>query len=68
MRDLSLDRRGRPVPGKPSLRRVFDAVICDSTNATTPGRSPTEGEVGDALVKLVTSLKGGSSLPALPVM
>ena len=36
----------------------IDAVICDSTNATKPGRSPTEGEVGDALVKLITSLKG----------
>ena len=56
----------RPVIGSPwspstwkaLAAKGIDAVICDSTNATTPGRSPTEGEVGDALVKLVTSLKG----------
>jgi ribonuclease J len=56
----------RPVIGSPwspstwkaLAAQGIDAVICDSTNATTPGRSPTEGEVGDALVKLVTSLKG----------
>ena len=56
----------RPVIGSPwspstwkaLAAKGIDAVICDSTNATTPGRSPTEGEVGDALVKLITSLKG----------
>jgi len=39
-------------------RAGIDAVICDSTNATKPGRSPSEGEVGDALVKRVATLKG----------
>ncbi len=56
----------RPVIGAPwspdawqgIASQGIDAVICDSTNALKPGRSPTEGEVGDALVKLVTSLKG----------
>jgi ribonuclease J len=56
----------RPVIGSPwspnawssIAERGVDAVICDSTNATKPGRSPTEGEVGDALVKLVSTLKG----------
>ena len=51
----------RPVIGSPwspstwkaLAAKGIDAVICDSTNATTPGRSPTEGEVGDALVKLL---------------
>jgi len=56
----------RPVIGSPwspdawssIAERGVDAVICDSTNATKPGRSPTEGDVGDALVKLVSTLKG----------
>ena len=47
-----------PSNWKALASKGIDAVICDSTNATTPGRSPTEGEVGDALAKLVTSLKG----------
>jgi ribonuclease J len=35
-----------------------DAMICDSTNATKPGRSPTEGDVADALLPTVATQSG----------
>lgn len=35
-----------------------DAVICDSTNATKPGRSPTEGDVADGLLSTIAPLTG----------
>ncbi|MEE4202264.1 MAG: ribonuclease J [Halieaceae bacterium] len=35
-----------------------DAVICDSTNAPKPGRSPTEGDVADGLLQTIAPLTG----------
>ncbi len=36
----------------------LDAVICDSTNALKPGRSPSEGDVADGLLQTVAPLSG----------
>lgn len=36
----------------------IDAVVCDSTNALTPGRSPSEGDVADGLLKTLAPLTG----------
>lgn len=38
--------------------RGVDVVICDSTNATKPGRSPTEGDVADGLLPTIAPLTG----------
>lgn len=35
-----------------------DAVVCDSTNALKPGRSPTEGEVAEGLLSTILPLTG----------
>ena len=35
-----------------------NAVICDSTNAMKPGRSPSEGDVADGLLRVVAPLTG----------
>lgn len=56
----------RPVVGLPWQQAQFealategvDAVICDSTNAKKPGRSPTEGDVADGLLPTVAPLTG----------
>lgn len=56
----------RPVVGDPwrpgnwkglALEDV-DAVVCDSTNALKPGRSPTEGDVADGLLRTIAPLTG----------
>ncbi|WP_438985812.1 MBL fold metallo-hydrolase, partial [Aequoribacter sp.] len=39
-------------------RQTVDAVVCDSTNATKPGRSATEGEVADGLFRALLPLNG----------
>ena len=57
---------GRPVVGpawKPADWQSLgvegvDAVICDSTNALKPGRSPTEGDVADGLLQTIAPLTG----------
>ncbi len=36
----------------------IDAVICDSTNANQQGKSFSEGEVGDALLRIMATLRG----------
>lgn len=62
--DWKIDHR--PVVGMPWQQSQFaelgalgvDAVICDSTNATKPGRSPTEGDVADGLLQTVVPLTG----------
>lgn len=56
----------QPVVGAPWNQRQFDrlgedpldVVICDSTNALKPGRSPTEGSVADGLLSAVAPLTG----------
>ncbi len=56
----------QPVVGAPWNQRQFDrlgdepldVVICDSTNALKPGRSPTEGMVADGLLSTVSPLTG----------
>ena len=57
---------GRPVVGEPwqpshwqgaDLRQV-DAVVCDSTNALKPGKSPHEGDVADGLLQTIAPLTG----------
>tara|TARA_B110000503_G_scaffold141533_1_gene235378 strand:- start:156 stop:1454 length:1299 start_codon:yes stop_codon:yes gene_type:complete len=55
-----------PVVGAPWNQHQFDrlgdepldVVICDSTNALKPGRSPTEGMVADGLLSAVAPLTG----------
>lgn len=62
--DWKIDHR--PVVGQPWQQSQFadigasgvDAVVCDSTNATKPGRSPTEGDVADALLQTIAPLQG----------
>jgi ribonuclease J len=62
--DWKIDHR--PVVGPAWQQRQFeqlaaegvDAVICDSTNATRPGRSPTEGDVADGLLPTVAAQTG----------
>lgn len=39
-------------------RQAVDAVVCDSTNATKPGRSATEGEVAEGLLRVISPLNG----------
>ena len=56
----------RPVVGDPWKPKDWvergimgvDAVICDSTNALKPGRSPTEGDVADGLLQTIAPLTG----------
>ncbi len=57
---------GRPIVG-PSWRpsdwrgpqlESPDVVVCDSTNALKPGRSPTEGDVADGLLQTIAPLTG----------
>lgn len=45
------DWRGRGIEG-------VDAVVCDSTNALKPGRSPSEGDVADGLLQTIAPLTG----------
>lgn len=62
--DWKIDQR--PVVGQPwkptdwegKGLKAPDAIICDSTNALKPGRSPSEGDVADGLLKVVAPLTG----------
>jgi len=62
--DWKIDRRpvvGEPWAPKDWVRQVsggIDAVICDSTNATREGFSPTEGDVADGLLQTIAPLTG----------
>ena len=38
--------------------RDIDVVVCDSTNALRPGRSPSEGDVADGLLQTIAPLTG----------
>lgn len=57
---------GRPVVGSPwrpscwqdPALTAVDAVVCDSTNALKPGRSPAEGDVADGLLQTIAPLTG----------
>ncbi|EED36497.1 metallo-beta-lactamase family protein [Luminiphilus syltensis NOR5-1B] len=48
----------REAPFRCFAERGVDAVICDSTNALKPGRSPTERAVADGLLETVAPLQG----------
>ena len=48
----------KPAHWQPLKLADVDAVVCDSTNALKPGRSPTEGDVADGLLQTIAPLTG----------
>jgi len=56
------------VTDEAALRRLGEegvlALVCDSTNALVPGESGSEGEVKQALIRLIGSLKGRVAVTA----